>query len=802
MCSKNGASYSISSGDPVANFRTIGRPLVRGDGFAKVTGSARYAADVRRSDVLWGKILRSPVPHARIVNIDISAAQRIRGVKAVITGRDVSQKLTGRTLKDLPVLARDRVRFVGDKIAAVAAVDKDIAEEALSLIEVEYEELPAVFDPLEAIKPDAIVIHPEYASYETPSASRALDLHNVQSVLRAAKGDVERGFRESDRIFEHTFRTQMVHQGYIEPNTSLVQIDSQGRMLAWVATQSPFSARDQIARFLDVPKEQVILHPVVVGGSFGGKDYIGDTLIAYYLAKHSDKPVRIVRTYTEELMASSPRHPSIIRIRTGVKRKGRLWALDARVIYNGGAYGAFKPSPPAHMSGGLTMGGAYRIPHTRVESLCVYTNQVPGGYMRASGELQTVFAVETHMDIIAAELGLDPLEFRLLNALEEGDSNYSGFQYRDIKARDVALAARKVWKQPKLAPQKAGNLIGRGIALACRHIGQGESGAELLLEQEGNVRLVVGIVDVGTGVHVIHRQIVAEILGIDPERVTVEVQDTNRAPYHDGIKGQGATHVTGQAVARATRALIESLKARAAIRWGADPAQVDWHDGQVWLQGAMEKMDLRQLASLAPGEPGRGYAYYDGRVRPREHIFQAVVADVEVDPESGHVMVRRINTFHDVSVVINPTTHQGQIEGGLIQGLGMALCEEIGVDEGRVNTLGLGDYKMLNVRDIPVRHTTLVPSATQGPGPFNAKPAAEHAITPIPPAIANAVFNATGVRVVQLPIGAEKVFAALKEVTRGDGKSPASDRNSYMNGRNENEREITDRKAGYRKQDT
>jgi CO/xanthine dehydrogenase Mo-binding subunit len=755
----------------MANFRTIGRPLVRGDGRGKVTGAAHYSADVLRADALWGKILRSPMPHARIVHIDVRAAQKVRGVKAVITAGDVSAKLTGRTLKDLPVLARDRVRFIGDKVAAVAAVDKDTAEEALSLIEVDYQALPALFDPLEAIKLDAIVIHPEYSSYETPTASRAPDLRNVQSVLRASKGDVEQGLAESDKIFEHTFRTQLVHQGYLEPNTSLVEIDAQGRVLAWVATQSPFSARDQIARFLDVPNEQVILHPIVVGGSFGGKDYVGDTLVAYYLAKQAGRPVRLVRTYAEELMASSPRHPSIIRLRTGVKRDGRLWARDARVIYNGGAYGAFKPSPPAHMSGGLTMGGAYRVPHTRLESLCVYTNQVPGGYMRASGELQTVFAVETHMDMIAAELDMDPLEFRLLNALEEGDANYSGFQYRDIKARDVVLSARKVWKQPKLAPHKAGNLIGRGVALACRHIGQGESGAELLLEREGNVRLVVGIVDVGTGVHVIHRQIVAEILGIEPERVTVDVQDTNRAPYHDGIKGQGATHVTGQAVARATQALIESLKARAAIHWGANPAEVDWRDGQVWLQGAAKKMDLGQLASLAPGEPGRGYAYYDGRIRPREHIFQAVVAEVEVDPDSGHVTVRRMNTFHDVSVVINPTTHQGQIEGGLIQGLGMALCEEIGIEEGRVQTLTLGDYKMLNVRDIPVHHTTLVAGATQGPGPFNAKPAAEHAITPIPPAIANAVFDATGVRITDLPVTAEKVFAGIQNTQENTAKS-------------------------------
>jgi xanthine dehydrogenase molybdenum-binding subunit len=542
----------------------------------------------------------------------------------------------------------------------------------------------------------------------------------------------------------------------------LVDIDGEGRVLVWAATQSPFSARDQLAQFLDLPNDRVIVHPIVVGGSFGGKDYVGDILVAYYLAQQTGKPLRIVRTYAEELMASAPRHPSIIRLRTGIKKDGRLWAREARVIYNGGAYGAFKPSPPAHMSGGLTMGGAYRVPHTRLESMCVYTNQVPGGYMRASGELQTVFSVESHMDMIASEIGMDPLEFRLLNALQEGDSNYAGFEYRDIKCHEVALRAREVYRQPKLAPRKSGNLTGRGVALACRHIGQGESGAELLLELEGNVRLVVGILDVGTGVHVIHKQIVAEILGIEPERVFVQVSDTNRAPYHDGIKGQGATHVTGQAVSRATLALIETLRARAAVHWGVGPARVEWKDGQVWLESGNLTMDLSRLAALAPGEPGRGYAYYDGRKRPREHIFQAIVCDVEVDPETGQVEVRQVNTFHDVSVVINPLTHQGQIEGGLIQGLGMAVCEEVGLEDGRVTTLSLGDYKLPTTRDIPVHHTILVSGATQGPGPFNAKPAAEHAITPVPPAVANAVFDATGVRLTSLPISCEKVYQGLQ----------------------------------------
>lgn len=742
-------------------FRVLGRALPREDGRGKVTGEANFTADVIRPNMLWGKILRSPMAHARIVNIDASRARNLAGVKAVITARDVSAKLTGRTLADLPILARERVRFIGDKVAAVAAIDKNTAEEALSLIDVEYEELPAVFDPLDALKPGAPLIHPDYASYEAPE-TKAPDLRNVQSVLRAKKGDIEKGFSESDKIFEHTFQTQMVHQGYIEPYACAVEIDSEGRILAWASTQSPFSARDQMARLLDLPKDRVVFHPIVVGGSFGGKDHLIDIPIAYYLARESGKPVRIVRTYTEELMAAAPRHPAIIFLRTGVK-DGHLWARDARVIYNGGAYGAFKPSPPAHMSGAITQGGAYRIPHTRLDSMCVYTNQVPGGYMRASGELQTVYAVESHMDMIANELGLDPLEFRLRNTLVEGDANYDGFQYRDIRGRAVLENAKKIWRQPKLKPRERGNRTGRGIALTCRHVGQGESEAEVLLGKDGNVTLNVGILDQGAGVHVMQQQVVAEVLGIEPDRVSVEVADTNHAPYHDGIKGQGATHVTGQAAARAAQALIESMKARAAVHWDLDPAQLEWRAGKIWLQDARQSLDLMQLAALAPGEPGRGFAYYDGRVRPREHIFQAIVCDVEVDAETGQVEVRQINTFHDVSVVINPLTHQGQIEGGLIQGLGMAVCEEVGLEDGRVTTLSLGDYKLPNMCDIPVHQTILVSGASQGPGPFNAKPAAEHAITPVPPAVANAVFNATGVRITELPITTEKIFDGMKK---------------------------------------
>jgi CO/xanthine dehydrogenase Mo-binding subunit len=263
-------------------------------------------------------------------------------------------------------------------------------------------------------------------------------------------------------------------------------------------------------------------------------------------------------------------------------------------------------------------------------------------------------------------------------------------------------------------------------------------------------------------VHIIQRQIVAEILGINPDSVRVEVGDTNHAPYHDGIKGQGATHTIGQAVARAATALIETLQARAARHWDVDPAGLQWRDGRAWLSGSRESLDLVELARLAPHEPGRGYYFYNAPRRPHEHIFQAEIANVEIDPETGQVEIRDISSFHDVSVVINPLTHQGQIDGGLIQGLGMALSEEMVVRDGRVSTLNLGEYKIPSIRDIPSHKTILVDDATHGPGPFNAKAAAEHSITPVPPAVANAVFDATGIRIMELPITAERLLSALK----------------------------------------
>ncbi len=363
----------------------VGSSLPRVEGYSKVTGNCRYAADFHRPGVLWGKLLRSPLPHARILNLDVSKAASLRGVKAIVTAEDISPRLVGAMLKDLPVLARDRVRFVGEEIAAVAAIDREVAEEAVDLIEVEYDELPGVFDAIEAMKSEAPLLHPDYATYTGPP-TKAPHLHNVQTLVQGHKGNIEQGFSESDHVFEHVFRTQMVHQGYIEPYACTVEVDHEGRIAIWVANQAFFKLRRVLAEFLQIDEKGITIYPSNMGGSFGAKDFLTYVPVAYYLSRKTGKPIKFVKSYAEELMASYPRHPAVVALRTGVKRDGTLQAWEGKTYYNGGAYGAYKPNPQGSMNGAYMVAGSYNIPHTLLEGYCVYTNQVPCGYFRAPGE--------------------------------------------------------------------------------------------------------------------------------------------------------------------------------------------------------------------------------------------------------------------------------------------------------------------------------------------------------------------------------------------------------------------------------
>jgi CO/xanthine dehydrogenase Mo-binding subunit len=736
----------------------IGKPLPRIESEEKVSGARRYTADIVRPGSLWGKIVRSTLPHARILNIDVSKAQALTGVKAVITGADTNRHLVGAKLKDLPVLARERVLYAGQDVAAIAAVDQETAEEAAQLVDVEYEELPAVFDPLEALKPEAPLLHPDYDTYEGP---KAVGQKNVQSVVQIAKGDFDRALAECDEVFENVYRTQMVHQAYIEPYACTVDVDADGRVDIWVADQGFFKLRRELAHYLDSGEEQIVVHPSIMGGSFGAKDFLYAVPAAYHLSKLTGKPVRFVRSYAEEFLASAPRHPAVVVLKAGVKKDGILRAWEGKTFYNAGAYAAFRPNPQASMSGAFAAAGCYAIPHTRLTGTCVYTNQLPCGYFRAPGEPQTLFAVESHIDTIAISMGFDPIEFRRRNVLKQGDTRPTGEPIKNPRGLDVLQRACAVsrWRG-KLKISNGRIVAGRGIALGDRHIGRGESSFISLLQSGGSVKLISGVGDTGVGAYTMHQQVAAERLGVESRLIEIEVQETSTAPFDEGIKATRGVHIEGQAVMRATDALIQNLRGAAASHWGTGLENVNYSRGKVFLKGGSSRrsLTLRELAALS-SEPIRGFGHYSA-AKPNLYSFQAVVAEIRIDTETGEIQLPKAHFILDVGTIINPLIHQGQIEGAFIQGLGYALTEKIGLDDGRVTTLSLGEYKIPNICDIPHLITSLVHS-NEGPGPFGAKAVGQVAISLVAPAVANAVYNATGIRMRELPITSEAILSRL-----------------------------------------
>jgi len=738
-------------------FAVVGRPIVRDEGPAKVTGAARYTADEHLPGALWARCLRSPLPHARIVRIDTSRAQRVPGVRAVLTGADYPPSLLGRRLKDQPIVARDRVRFVGERVAAVAAVDLDTADEALALIDVEYEELPAVLDPFAAMEPDAPLLHPDLLKYEGLHGKPTIP--NVHSHLTLEHGNVDEGFAESDLVFEHTFTTPAQHQGYLEPYSVLVAIDASGRPDVWMSNKGPFNLRAHLAAALDLPEEWVRCNPANIGGEFGGKGSPMDAPVAYQLARRTGRPVRMVMTYAEELMAGNPRHPAIIRLKTGVKRDGRLWARDSLAIWNSGAYGAHKPVPTVHILGGLEAGGGYRIPHLRMDSRCVYTNQVPCGFMRSPGQPQMAFAFESQMDIIAHELGIDPVEMRLRNVIKDGDLSGRGHYYRNIMGEQTIRAAAEAagWEKPKSGPY-----VGRGIAVVDRGIGGGETGVILRLHPDGRVDVRYGVPDQGVGMSTMLRQVVAEALGLPVEQVSATPSDTDSVPYDAGAGASRHTYIAGRAALKAAEDLAGRLGQAAAELLDSSPDAVERQaDAYVAAGRTVPLAAVAERAARAAG----GVLEVRAEVNmpyPDQTCFTVQVAEVEVDPETGQVRLQKLLTVHDVGTVINPLTHQGQIDGGVVQGVGQALTEELVIEDGRVTTLNLGEYKLPSIADIPPLETVLVDAGT-GPGPFESKAIGETSLLPTPAAIANAVFDACGARIFSLPVTSEKVWRALRE---------------------------------------
>lgn len=736
------------------------------EGPAKVTGEAKYTADVLLPGMIWGKVLRSPLPHAKIVSIDTQEAEQMPGILAVLTAKDLPDLLTGRLVYDMPVLAIDRVRFIGEKVAVVAAEDPDMAEDALASIDVEYEEMPAVFDAHEAMKSEAPLLHPDYRSYAHAPQKFFSDIPNVHSHVTWKLGDIDKGFTLAKRVFEHTFNTPAVHQGYIEPHASVVAIDPDGRVNVWISNKMPVRARELLADVIEIPEERIVVHLSQIGADFGGKGSLMDAPLCYHLAKRTGRPVKMVMTYTEELMAGNPRHPTSIFLRTGVTEEGQIVARQAKVVFNSGAYAAFKPVPFVNIPGAKDAAGVYGTPHIRIDAYSVYANCVPSGHFRAPGDLQVNFAVESSMDMIAEDLGLDRLEFRKQNLLKDGDWVPGGPQLEEVRVAETLAAAVKAssWNQPKSQPNR-----GLGLAVSHRLIGTGEANTQLTLEEDGTIQVLTPVPEVGTGAHTILQQIVAETLFLSLDQVRVETA----SEIFKTDSGSGASRVTyvgGQVVQQAAGELMKLILAAGAKGLGCAENEVVFEGGRVVHSESDGSLSLAEVAKL--GGDGKSALRVKKLLNlsegPPVTTFTAQVVELEVDPETGQIRLLDVVTAHDVGTIINPLGHQGQIEGGLLQGVGFGLIEELRMEDGQVSTLNLGDYKLPNIRDIPPLTTVLVEEEL-GPAPFHGKAIGESSITPTGAAIANAVYDAVGVRFHDLPITAEKVYWALQQHSGGEG---------------------------------
>jgi CO/xanthine dehydrogenase Mo-binding subunit len=740
----------------------LDQPEYRVEGPLKVTGAARYTADVRMPGLLHMAYTRSPVPHARIVSIDTTAARAVPGVHAVLTGADIGFVGVGRTLQDWPALAVDRVRMIGDRVAAVAAETRAAAEEAARLVDVEYDELPLVTVE-NALDPDAPVMHPEPESYAFLGPKRPRtphpNAHGYSLVQKSETGEsIEDVFARADHVFEHTFTTAREFQGFIEPRACVVWLDEQDRVHVVNTNKAPGQFKRQLASGLGIPADRIVVDTTFIGGDFGGKGLSIDEYACYHLAKATGRPIKAVMTYLDEMQASNSRHPAILKLRTAVDKDGRFLAHQSEVVIDGGAYAAGKAGAalivPAHQT--LV---AYHIPVTRLECTAVYTNSIPGGSMRAPGDPQSMFAGESHVDMIAAAMGIDPIELRRRNAATDGDRSVTGEVFHRARAAEVLDAMERESNWHTALPEGRG----RGIALGVRHIGAGASAVQYGVGADGTVEVTTGVVDQGVGIYTVLRRVAAAVLSVDPKRVMVRHCDTDGPAPDPGVGGQRTTHVLGRAAQAGATDLKLKLEDLAAEAMG-------WPAGEVRLENdrfvaGAESASFEEVASIiVRAAPVEVTGAYDGVHKPGEpgdFEFAGYVVEAEVDRDTGAVQIHDILLVADVGTIINPVAHQGQLDGGLVMGLGAALMEELQIQDGQVVTATLGDYKIPCSMDTPSFRTVLIHDPEAGPGPLGGKASGELTNTSVAPAVANAVA-ACGARVTHMPVTAERVLEALE----------------------------------------
>jgi CO/xanthine dehydrogenase Mo-binding subunit len=545
----------------------------------------------------------------------------------------------------------------------------------------------------------------------------------------------------------------------MEPYACVVDIDDAGRIQVWANNKVPYTLRKQLAGALGITEDRILVNPCGIGGDFGGKSPAMNVPLACLLAQRTGRPVKMIMSYIEELKAGNPRHPSVITIKTGVKQDGRFWARESRVVYDGGAYSGFRGRPGLAGSRDAA-GGQYHIPNFQIDSYMIYTNNVPCGSYRAPGQPQVAFAVESHTDMIARAMGLDPYELRLRNVVRDGQVCATGASYQHLRGEETLRAAAEAagWGSPKPGPY-----VGRGMSLGQRPQGQSVYSARVTMDENARVTFYTLVPETGTGVHTVGRQVVAEDLGVPIEDVRAVQMDTDGGPDDSGA-GSGSSVGGTHAALGAAQGVRRELTLMAAEFYGWPEERIMFREGRVFVEGDPgQGVPLRELAARVVAASGESisFAMTTRAEEPDVTCFCAQVAEVAVDPETGEVSLTRFITAHDVGTIHNPLTHQGQIEGAVVQGLGYALMEELLSEDGQISTLSMGDVKMPTIRDIPELITVLVESPG-GNGPYGAKTIGEQPLPPVAPAIANAVQDAVGIRIQDLPITAEKVLAALR----------------------------------------
>ena len=755
-------------------YTVAGTDARRVDGIEKVTGKALYTGDLQLPGMAYAKILRSPLAHARLVKVGASNAMSMNGVIATLTRDDIKDLnyKYGATYKDQSIVAVDKVRYAGDPVAAVLAESPAIAEQALDLIEVEYEELPKVTNIEEATAPGAIQVHPgDVARAELRGsvygAPERFGGTNICYYLGFSRGDVEKGFAEADHVFEDTFRFQKVQHCSLEAHVNIAHYDGD-KLMVWASCQDPFTLRDHLSGIFRLPLSRVRVIVPWVGGAYGGKLYVKAEPIAAVLSWQTRRPVKLALSVSESFKTIT-RHPARVTVKTGVNKDGKLVARECQVFMDTGAYA--DAGPRVAQKAGYRALGPYKIPYAKVEAHGVYTNTVPAGAFRGFGALQVTWAYESQMDMIAARLGLDPLEFRLKNLLKKGDLYTAGDTPVDCDLKEGLLKVADAikWKQKSSKPNRA-----KGISCCIKDAGgtYKVAGAAVKMSSDGSVVLLTGTVDLGQGPRTALSQIVAEELAVNLDQIVVAQLDTDVTPYDISTSASSSTVVMGTAVLRAAQDAKKQLLQCAAKIMKKKPDSLALKDGKVVAKGgegiSYSKVIVDFFGSKAGEIIGKGL-YKDKRSKKAilgsTTTFWEVgwgAVEVEVDTETGVIRLLNYVSAADAGKAINPEQCIGQDEGAVMFGIGHTLMEEMVYEDGQLLNPNFVDYRVPTFKDLPDHLHTILIENGNGPGPYGSKGLGEGGLLPVASAVANAVARAVEVRIQDLPLTPVKVWQAIR----------------------------------------